>query len=277
MGIKTYKPITPGMRQWTSLDFSDLTKDKKPEKSLTSGHGHGSKAGRSHGRISVRHKGGGHKRLYRKIDFKRDKIGIPGKVASIEYDPNRSSNIALIFYKDGEKRYIIAPKDLKVGASVMSGPNAPIESGNSLPLENIPLGFTVYNIELTLGKGGQIARSAGTGAVIAAKEGDYVTLKLPSGEVRMVFKKCYATIGSVGNEDHMNTVLGKAGRKRWLGIRPTVRGAAMNPVDHPHGGGEGKSKGKHPVTPWGQPTKGYKTRKKHKPSSRFIVSRGKKK
>jgi large subunit ribosomal protein L2 len=264
------------MRQWVSLDFSDLSKGAKPEKSLTRGSKTGS--GRdSFGRISVRHKGGGHKRRYREIDFKRDKTGIPGKVASIEYDPNRSANIALIHYKDGEKRYIIAPKELKVGAKVMSGPDAKIEPGNALPLENIPLGFTVYNIELTLGKGGQLVRSAGTGALVAAKEGDYVTLKMPSGEMRMIFKKCYATIGSVGNEDHMNTVLGKAGRKRWLGVRPTVRGMAMNPVDHPHGGGEGKSKGIHPVTPWGQPTKGFKTRKKHKPSSRFIVSRGKKK
>jgi large subunit ribosomal protein L2 len=276
MGIKTYKPITPGMRQWVSLDYSDLTKGAKPEKSLTRGGKNGS--GRdSFGRISVRHKGGGHKRRYREIDFKRDKVGIPGKVASIEYDPNRSANIALINYKDGEKRYIIAPKELKVGAKVISGPGASIEPGNALPLENIPIGFTVYNIELTLGKGGQLARCAGVGALIAAKEGDYVTIKLPSGEMRMVFKKCYATIGTVGNEDHMNTVLGKAGRKRWKGVRPTVRGMAMNPVDHPHGGGEGKSKGRHPVSPWGQPTRGYKTRKKHKPSSRFIVSRGKKK
>jgi len=276
MGIKTYKPITPGMRTLTSLDFSELTKDAKPEKNLTKGKK--SRAGRdANGRISMWHKGGGHKRKYRDIDFKRDKIGIPGKVATLEYDPNRSANIALIFYKDGEKRYIVAPKGLKVGATIISGPNAPIEPGNALPLENIPLGFTVYNIELNLGKGGQMARSAGVGALIAAKEGDYVTIKLPSGEMRMVLKKCYATIGSVGNEDHMNTNLGKAGRKRWLGIRPTVRGMSMNPVDHPHGGGEGRSKGKHPVTPWGQPTKGYKTRKKNKPSSRFIVSRGKKK
>jgi large subunit ribosomal protein L2 len=264
------------MRQWTSLDYSDLTKGAAPEKSLTSGRPE--KAGRdSNGRISVRHKGGGHKRRYRTIDFKRDKIGIPGKVASIEYDPNRSANIALIQYADGEKRYIIAPKGLAVKASVMSGPQAPIETGNALPLENIPLGFTVHNIELTLGRGGQMARSAGSGALIAAKEGDYVTLKLPSGEMRMVFKKCYATLGTVGNEDHMNVTFGKAGRKRWLGVRPTVRGMVMNPVDHPHGGGEGKNKGIHPVSPWGQPTKGFKTRSKHKPSSRFIVSRGKKK
>jgi large subunit ribosomal protein L2 len=276
MGIKTYKPITAGMRQWTSLDFSDLTKDAKPEKTLTSGRKE--RAGRdSRGRISVWHKGGGHKRRYRDIDFKRDKIGVPGKVATIEYDPNRSANIALVKYIDGEKRYIIAPKGLQVDAQIVSGPNAPIEAGNAMPLENIPLGFTVHNVELTLGRGGQMVRSAGSGALIAAKEGDYVTLKLPSGEMRMVFKKCYATIGVVGNEDHMNVSLGKAGRKRWLGIRPTVRGMAMNPVDHPHGGGEGKNKGIHPVSPWGQPTKGYKTRKKHKPSGRFIVSRGKKK
>jgi large subunit ribosomal protein L2 len=264
------------MRQWASLDYSELSKHTAPEKSLTTGRSE--RAGRdSRGRISVWHKGGGHKRRYRAVDFKRDKIGIPGKVSTIEYDPNRSANIALIKYADGEKRYIIAPKGLAVNAQIMSGPNAPIETGNALPLENIPLGFTVHNIELTLGRGGQMARSAGSGALIAAKEGDYVTLKLPSGEMRMVFKKCYATIGTVGNEDHMNVRLGKAGRKRWLGVRPTVRGMAMNPVDHPHGGGEGKNKGIHPVTPWGQPTKGYKTRSKHKPSSRFIVSRGKKK
>ncbi|MDR0999095.1 MAG: 50S ribosomal protein L2 [Treponema sp.] len=276
MGIKTYKPVTAGMRQRTSLDFSDLTQGNKPEKSLTAGHK--KKVGRdSNGRISVRHKGGGHKRLYRTIDFKRDKIGVPGKVATIEYDPNRSANIALIKYVDGEKRYIIAPKGLELNARIVSGPNVSIETGNAMPLENIPLGFTVHNVELTLGRGGQMVRSAGSGALIAAKEGDYVTLKLPSGEMRMVFKKCYATIGVVGNEDHMNVSLGKAGRKRWLGVRPTVRGMAMNPVDHPHGGGEGKSKGIHPVSPWGQPTKGYKTRSKHKPSSRFIVSRGKKK
>jgi large subunit ribosomal protein L2 len=276
MGIKTYKPITAGMRQWTSLDFSELTKKAKPEKTLTSGRSE--RAGRDwNGRISVRHKGGGHKRRYREIDFKRDKIGVSGKVVTIEYDPYRSANIALVTYTDGEKRYIIAPKGLLVGTVIKAGPDAPIEAGNALPLENIPLGFTVHNIELTLGKGGQMVRSAGAGALIAAKEGDYVTVKLPSGENRMIFKKCYATVGTVGNEDHMNVTLGKAGRKRWLGVRPTVRGMVMNPVDHPHGGGEGKNKVIHTVSPWGQPTKGYKTRKKHKPSSRFIVSRGKKK
>jgi large subunit ribosomal protein L2 len=274
MGIKTYNPISAGTRHRISLDYSELTADK-PQKSLVSGRPE--KAGRgAKGRISVWHKGGGHKRLYREIDFKRDKIGIPGKVKTIEYDPNRSANIALIQYVDGEKRYIVAPKGLTVGMDIMSGPQAVIEVGNSLPLENIPLGFTVHNIELTLGRGGQMVRSAGVGALIAAKEGDYVTVKLPSGEMRMVFKKCYATIGEVGNGDHMNVQLGKAGRKRWLGVRPTVRGMAMNPVDHPHGGGEGRNKGINPVSPWGQPTKGYKTRNKHKPSTRFIVSRNKK-
>jgi large subunit ribosomal protein L2 len=263
------------MRQWQSLDFSDITVER-PEKSLTQGRSE--RAGRdSRGRISVWHKGGGHKRRYRCIDFKRDKINIPGKVATIEYDPNRSANIALIVYADGEKRYIVAPKGLKVGNKIINGPNAPIEPGNAIPLENIPLGFTVHSIELTLGKGAQLARSAGTSALVAAKEGDYVTIKLPSGEMRMIFKKCFAVIGVVGNEDHMNVSYGKAGRKRWLGVRPTVRGMVMNPVDHPHGGGEGKNKGIHPVTPWGQPTKGYKTRDKHKASSRFIVSRRKKK
>jgi len=274
MGIKTYKPYTPGIRQYQSLDFSEITASK-PCKALTTGKS--ARAGRDwNGRISVRHKGGGHKRLYRFIDFKRDKVGIPARVASIEYDPNRSANIALLIYKDGEKRYIPAPKGLKVGAEVFSGPVAPIEPGNALPLENIPLGWNVHNIELTLGKGAQLARSAGTSALIAAKEGDYVTLKLPSGEMRMVFKKCYAVVGEVGNEDHMNIQYGKAGRKRWLGVRPSVRGMVMNPVDHPHGGGEGKNKGVHPMTPWGQPCKGYKTRKKHKPSEAFIVSRKKK-
>jgi large subunit ribosomal protein L2 len=274
MGLKTYKPTSNGMRQYVSLDFSDITATK-PEKSLT--HGKSARAGRDwNGRISVRHQGGGHKQRYRDIDFRRDKAGIPGTVASIEYDPNRTANIALVNYADGEKRYIIAPKGLKVAAKVQSGHDAPIEAGNALPLENIPLGFTVHNIELNLGKGAQMARSAGAGALVAAKEGDYVTLKLPSGEMRMVFKKCRAVIGTVGNEDHMNTVIGKAGRKRWLGVRPTVRGMVMNPVDHPHGGGEGKNKGIHPVSPWGQPTKGYKTRDRHKPSTRFIVARKRK-
>jgi large subunit ribosomal protein L2 len=247
----------------------------KPAKSLTKGKS--STGGRaSNGRISVRHHGGGHKRKYRNIDFKRDKLNVPGKVQNIEYDPNRSANIALIAYVDGEKRYILSPKGLRVGQTVLSGPEAAPEVGNALPLERIPVGFTVHNVELTLGRGGQLARSAGVSALIAAKEGDYVVLRLPSGEQRMVFKKCMATVGQVGNDEHMNERIGKAGRTRWLGVRPTVRGTVMNPVDHPHGGGEGRGKGyKQPVSPWGQPAKGYKTRDGHKPSSRFIVKRRK--
>lgn len=228
------------------------------------------------GQISVRRRGGGHKRLYRFIDFLRNKHGIPGKVAAIEYDPNRSANIALINYADGEKRYIIAPEGLKVGASVVSGADAAPTLGNALPLGKVPLGTMVHNIELTLGRGGQMARSAGARATVAAKDGDYVTLKLPSGEMRMVFHACYATIGTVGNLDHMNVALGKAGRARWMGRRPAVRGIAMNPIDHPHGGGEGKTaEGRHPVSPTGVPTRGFKTRHKRKTSSRFIVKRRK--
>ncbi|HOV93398.1 MAG TPA: 50S ribosomal protein L2 [Spirochaetales bacterium] len=276
MGIRTFRPITPGLRHRVQVVNDEITTNKSnPEKSLTKGKR--STGGRaSNGRISVRHHGGGHKKLYREIDFKRDKFDIPAVVSSIEYDPNRSANIALLKYADGEKRYIIAPKGLKVGQKVMSGPKATPEVGNALPLENIPLGFTVHNIELTLGRGGQLARSAGAGALLAGVEGDYVVIKLPSGELRMVFKKCMATVGSVGNDEHMNERIGKAGRTRWLGIRPTVRGTVMNPVDHPHGGGEGRGKGyKQPVSPWGQPAKGYKTRDPHKPSSRFITKRRK--
>ncbi len=276
MGIKTFRPITPGLRHRVQVVNTEITANRsEPEKSLT--RGKKSNGGRaSNGRISMRHQGGGHKQRYRDIDFKRDKHGVPGKVAAIEYDPNRSANIALIHYKDGEKRYIICPKGLTVGQTILAGPTASIEPGNSLPLEVIPVGITVHNVELTLGKGGQLARSAGASALIAAREGDYVVLKLPSGELRMVFKKCSATIGSVGNEEHMNERFGKAGRVRWLGVRPTVRGTVMNPVDHPHGGGEGRGKGyKQPVSPWGQPAKGYKTRDPHKPSSRFIVKRRK--
>ncbi len=274
MAIKKYKPNTPGLRQRTTLVFDEIT-TKKPLKSLTKGMT--KNAGRdSHGRISVRRRGGGHKRAYRVIDFKRNKYDIPGTVKTIEYDPNRSANIALVFYADGEKRYILAPKGLKVGAKVSSGENAPLDLGNALPLKNIPLGLTVHNVELQLGCGGQLVRSAGVGAVIVAKEGDYVTLRLPSGEMRMVFGQCYATLGSLGNEDHMNVSLGKAGVSRHLGKRPKVRGVVMNPVDHPHGGGEGKSKGgRNPVTPWGVPTKGYKTRSKKKPSGSFIVKKRK--
>lgn len=274
MAIKTFKPITAGMRQKTGLTFDEISK-KQPEKALTKGKGE--KAGRnSAGRISVRRRGGGHKRKYRVVDFLRQKPGIPAKVAAIEYDPNRSANLALLFYADGEKRYIIAPKGISVGDTIVSGDSAEPKVGNAMPLESIPLGSTVHNVELQLGRGAQLARSAGTSATVVAKEKDYVSLRLPSGEIRLVFKRCMATIGSVGNEEHMNQSLGKAGRARWLGRRPKVRGVVMNPVDHPHGGGEGRtSGGRHPVSPWGVPTKGYKTRKKRKQSGKFIVKRRK--
>ena len=274
MALKSYKPNTPGLRQKTVLVRSDVTADK-PEKSLTK-HLHRTAGRDSFGRVSVRRRGGGHKRSYRTIDFKRDKTGVPGTVKTIEYDPNRSANIALVFYADGEKRYMLAPKGLTVGSVVLSGPTAPLKTGCALPLKNIPLGLTVHNVELTLGRGGQLVRGAGLGATIIAKEGEYVTLRLPSGEMRMVFGECYATIGSLGNEDHMNVSLGKAGASRHLGKRPKVRGVVMNPVDHPHGGGEGKTAaGRHPVTPWGKPTKGAKTRSKKKPSGNFIVKKRK--
>lgn len=274
MALKNFKPNTPSLRFTTGLTFEEITKTK-PEKFLVKGSA--STGGRdANGRISVRRRGGGHKRKYRTIDFKRDKKNVPGSVAAIEYDPNRSANIALVHYADGDKRYILAPRGLGVGDTVQSGPQCPISVGNALPLENIPLGMTIHNVELQYGKGGQLARAAGASAVIAAKEGDYVTVKLPSGEMRMVFRKCYATLGEVGNEDHMNISMGKAGRMRWLGKRPKVRGVAMNPVDHPHGGGEGKSSGgRHPVSPRGVPTKGYKTRKKKKYSDGFIVNKRK--
>jgi large subunit ribosomal protein L2 len=274
MAIRKYRPLTPGLRFKTGLTFEEVTKTT-PEKALTKGKK--SNAGRgAGGRISVRRKGGGHKRKYRQIDFRRDKLGIPGKVAAIEYDPNRSAFIALVVYKDGEKRYMLAPEGLSVGRTVLSGPEAAFEVGNAMPISRIPLGMLIHNIELNLGRGGQMARSAGTSAAIVAREGAYVTVRLPSGEMRMVNGKCMATIGELGNKDHMNVTLGKAGRSRWKGRRPKVRGTAMNPVDHPHGGGEGKAKGgRHPVSPWGQPTKGYKTRKKRNTTSRFIVKRRK--
>jgi large subunit ribosomal protein L2 len=273
MAIRKLKPVTPTQRFRTVADFSEITKTT-PEKSLLEPLK--SSGGRNNnGRITVRHRGGGHKRRYRKIDFKRNKLGIPAKVAAIEYDPNRSARIALLFYVDGEKRYILWPKGLKVGDTLVSGPDAPFNAGNALPLERIPLGTLVHNVEMNIGKGGQMVRSAGAYAQLMAKEGERVTLRLPSGEVRMVHKNCYATIGEVGNAEHENIVSGKAGRTRWLGFRPTVRGVVMNPVDHPHGGGEGRtSGGRHPVTPWGKPTKGYKTRKKQ-PSDAFIVRRRK--
>lgn len=274
MPIKEYKPTSPGRRSQTVLTFDEITK-KKPEKSLSvflppSG-------GRNNiGKMTIRHRGGGHKRIYRIVDFRRDKEDIPAKVAAIEYDPNRSARIALLNYSDGVKRYIIAPEGLQVGDTVMSGKNAEIRTGNALPLMNIPLGTTIHNIELRKGKGGQIARSAGNGAQLTAKEGNYVHLKLSSGEVRMVHRECMATIGQVGNSDHENVSIGKAGRSRWLGRRPKVRGVAMNPVDHPHGGGEGKAGqgNPHPVSPWGQLTKGYKTRRR-KETDKFIIRKRK--
>ncbi|WP_028949707.1 50S ribosomal protein L2 [Sulfurihydrogenibium subterraneum] len=271
MGVRKLKPVTNGTRHAVLYDFAEITKSE-PEKSLVEPlkkH-----AGRNNqGRITVRHRGGGHKRLYRIIDFKRDKWGVPAKVAAIEYDPNRSARIALLHYFDGEKRYIIWPEGLKVGDIVKSGPDAEIKVGNALPLENIPVGTLVHNIELTPGKGGQLVRSAGMSAQILGREGDYIQVRLPSGEIRLIYKKCMATIGAVGLAEHELIELGKAGRSRWLGIRPTVRGTAMNPVDHPHGGGEGKTFGKHPVSPWGLPTKGYKTRRGSKYSDKFIIKR----
>jgi large subunit ribosomal protein L2 len=271
MGIKKVKPTSPGRRFMTVSDFSEITK-KEPEKSLVEPLK--KRAGRNtQGRISVRHRGGGHKRLYRIIDFKRDKDGVPAKVAAIEYDPNRSARIALLHYADGEKRYIIAPLGLKVGDKVMSGEEAEVKPGNALPLKKIPVGTFIHNIEMKPGKGGQLVRSAGAGAQIMAKEGKYAQVRLPSGEIRLIHLECKATIGQVGNVEHELVNLGKAGRSRWLGRRPTVRGTAMNPIDHPHGGGEGKSgPGRHPVTPWGKPTIGYKTRKK-KPSDKYILKR----
>lgn len=276
MGIKKFRPTSPALRQMTVSTFEEITK-KEPEKSLTITLT--KKAGRNaHGRITVRHRGGGAKRKYRIIDFKRDKDGVPGKVASIEYDPNRTANIALINYVDGEKRYILAPNKLKVGDVIESGVNADIKIGNALPLANIPVGTTIHNIELKPGKGAQLVRSAGNSATLAAKEGKYAQINLPSGEARLVSINCRATVGEVGNAEHQNITIGKAGRKRHMGIRPTVRGSVMNPNDHPHGGGEGRAPiGRpSPVTPWGKPALGYKTRKKNKKSNKFIV-RGRKK
>lgn len=273
MGIKKYNPTTPGLRGMTVSTFEEIT-CTTPEKSLTvtlKKH-----AGRnSRGKITVRHRGGGYRKKYRIIDFKRNKDGIPGKVATIEYDPNRTANIALIHYADGEKRYIIAPNRLVVGDVIVSGAEADIKIGNALPLANIPVGTVIHNIELKPGKGGQLARSAGNGAQLMAKEGQYAQVRLPSGEVRKVRIECRATVGEVGNLDHQNIQIGKAGRKRHMGIRPTVRGSVMNPNDHPHGGGEGKAGiGRvSPVTPWGKPALGYKTRKKKKASDKYIVKR----
>lgn len=274
MAVKAFKPTSPGRRFQTVSDFAEITKST-PEKSLleplkkTGGRN-------SNGRITARHIGGGHKRRYRIIDFKRDKRDIPARVASIEYDPNRSSRIALLNYMDGEKRYIIAPFDLKVGAEIQSGEKAEISIGNALPIKNIPVGTLVHNVELKIGKGGQLIRTAGASGQIAAKENKYAHIKMPSGELRLIHVECYATIGQVGNADHKHISIGKAGRKRWLGKRPKVRGVVMNPVDHPMGGGEGRSSGgRHPCTPWGKPTKGYRTRK-NKSTDKFIVRRRRK-
>jgi large subunit ribosomal protein L2 len=278
MAIKKHKPTSPGRRFATWNDNAEVTK-AEPEKSLVEGL---KKSGgrNAHGRITSRHRGGGAKRKYRKIDFKRQKDGVPARVAAIEYDPNRSAHIALLHYADGDKRYILAPARLRVGATVMSGPTAEPALGNALPLARIPTGTVVHNVELTPGRGGQMARSAGTAIQLMAKEGRHATLRLPSGEMRMVLAECRATVGTIGNGEHQNIDIGKAGRNRHKGKRPQTRGTAMNPVDHPHGGGEGSTTpGRHPVTPWGVPTLGYRTRKKNKPSDRYIVRgrrRGKK-
>ena len=271
MGVRKYNPTSAGRRGMSVSDFASLTKDK-PERRLTKGLTRN--GGRNNlGRITMRRRGGGHKRRYRAIDFKRDKWNVPGKVAAIEYDPNRSARIALIHYTDGEKRYILCPQKLQVGDTVVTSRNADIRPGNCLPIHKIPLGTVIHNVELRQGKGGQLVRSAGNGAQLLAKEGRYAHLRLPSGEVRLVSVQCLATVGAVGNEEHYNIKIGKAGRSRWLGRRPKVRGVAMNPVDHPMGGGEGKSSGgRHPCTPWGKPTKGYRTRRNRR-TQRFIVKR----
>ncbi len=278
MPVKKFRPITPTLRYKTVNSFDEVS-SSRPEKSLLRGAVYKSGGRNNQGRMTMRRRGGGHKRRYRIIDFKRNKLGVPGKVASIEYDPNRSAFIALIFYADGDKRYILAPAGLNVGAPVIAGPDAPVGVGNALPLSSIPLGSTVHNVELKPGAGGQLARSAGTEVQLLGRgENGRAQLRLPSGEVREVSVECMATFGQVGNSEHGNVVLGKAGRSRWLGRRPKVRGVVMNPVDHPHGGGEGKtSGGRHPVTPWGKPTKGYKTRKHKNRSDAMILRRRKSK
>jgi large subunit ribosomal protein L2 len=273
MPTRIYKPTSPGRRQMSVSTFEEVTRTR-PEPSLVEGRG--TSGGRnSYGRVTAWHRGGGHKRLYRRIDFRRDKHSVPAKVAAIEYDPNRSARIALLHYRDGEKRYILAPLGLKVGDALLAGPDAEIRPGNALPLTHIPLGTVIHAIELKPGKGAQLVRSAGVGAQLMAREGDYATVRMPSGENRMVHVRCQATIGQVGNLDHENRSIGKAGRSRWMGKRPNVRGVAMNPIDHPMGGGEGKSSGgRHPCTPWGKPTKGYKTRKNHSTDKWIVKRRG---
>ena len=276
MPVRKFKPTSPGRRFMATSSFEEVTRDE-PEKSLVESMP--TAAGRNNqGRITVRHNGGGYRRLYRRIDFKRDKHGIPAQVAAIEYDPNRSARIALLHYKDGEKRYILAPLGVKVGDQLMSGPDAPVRAGNSLPLARIPVGSTIHNLELTLGRGGQLVRSAGTSAQLLAKEGNYAAVRMPSGELRRIHVTCSATLGQVGNLEHENESGGKAGRSRWLGKRPSVRGSTMNPTDHPHGGGEGKTgPGGNPKTPWGKPALGYRTRKPKKASDRLIIRRREKK
>ena len=276
MAVKKYKPTSPGRRFMATSSFDEIT-SAEPEKSLLEKLP--SNSGRNNqGRITVRHRGGEGRRQYRKIDFKRDKLGVPAKVATIEYDPNRTGRIALLHYKDGEKRYILAPLGLKVGDQLMSGPEAPVRVGNSLPLQRIPTGSTIHAVELTLGRGAQLVRSAGTSAQLLAKEGDYAVIRMPSGELRRVHVRCTATIGQVGNLEHENESGGKAGRSRWLGKRPAVRGSTMNPTDHPHGGGEGKTgPGGNPKTPWGKPAIGYRTRKPKKASNKLIIRRREKK
>ena len=274
MGIRNLNPVTPGSRFASRSDFSELTTDK-PEKSLTVALR--KKGGRNNtGRITVRRRGGGHRRRYRIIDYKRDKFGVNGKIATVEYDPNRSAYISLVHYDDGEKRYILSPLDLEVGSVIVSGNKVPLKIGNAMHLSNIPTGLLVHNIELIPGRGGQMVRTAGSYAQVMAHDNNLTTIKLPSGEVRLVADKCMATIGQIGNRSYEQIISGKAGRSRWLGKRPKVRGVVMNPVDHPHGGGEGKtSGGRHPVSPWGKPTKGYKTRKKNKKSNSMIIKRRK--
>jgi large subunit ribosomal protein L2 len=276
VGVKNYDPTSPGRRGMSVSDFAEVTR-KRPERKLVEGRLNNSGGRNSYGRITAWHRGGGHKRRYRIVDFKRDKHGIPARVAAIEYDPNRSAHIALLHYKDGEKRYIVAPAGLRVGDELMSGEGAEIRSGNALPLANIPLGTVIHAIEMKAGKGAQLVRAAGLGAQLMAREGDYATLRMPSGEHRRIHVRCAATIGQVGNPDHENQSIGKAGRSRWKNRRSNVRGVAMNPVDHPMGGGEGKSSGgRHPCTPWGVPTKGHKTRNNPRTDKDIVKQRGRK-
>jgi large subunit ribosomal protein L2 len=272
MAVKKYKPVTPGMRDMTGYTFEEITKSTPERSLLVTRPRHGGR--NAHGRVTVRHRGGGARRFIRIVDFKRDKLGIPAKVAAVEYDPNRTARLALLFYVDGEKRYIIAPLELKVGDTIVSGPNAEIRPGNSLPISNIPVGTLIHNIEIKAGKGAQMVRTAGGAAQLLAKEGDFAQIRMPSGEVRLIHQVCYATIGQIGNLDHSNIKLGKAGRKRHMGIRPTVRGTAMSPRDHPHGGGEGRQPTglPGPKSPWGKPTRGKKTRV-NKKTDQYIVRR----